>query len=540
MEGLMMQYPLTLTMILEHGYRIHPTKQIVSILPDKRRHQYTFADLYKRSKRLAHALRHQLGLGKGDMVGTYAWNHHQHLEMYFGIPASGAICHTINIRLSATQTEFIVNHAEDKYIFIDATLVPQFEKIRTALTTVRGFIVLNAPEDFTTTLHNWQHYEELLSRASEDADWSLIEEDDPCAMCYTSGTTGQPKGVLYSHRSTVLHAMSVSMPNHANVSFHDTMLIIVPQFHVMAWGFPFAGIMAGARIVFPSMHMQPESLIRIILAENVNKAAAVPTIWLGVYAALKSGGIKSIPLKELIVGGAAVPPNLIENFQQEFNITVVHSWGMTETSPVVTMGRLQPEHASLSDEQKITLRARQGQPLFGTEIRIMKEDHTPAPWDGITPGEVQVRGAWVIESYYQVKSRDNFTEDGWFRTGDVATMDPQGYMQITDRTKDLIKSGGEWISSVALELSIMTHPKVREASVIAIPDDKWLERPLACVVLKDPEEIISHQELTEFLTPHFAKFQIPDQLRILQEIPKTSVGKFDKKEMRRLYAEGKL
>jgi fatty-acyl-CoA synthase len=541
MEGLMMNYPLTLPMILEHGNRVFPTKEVISIMPDKSRHRYSFADLYKRSKRLAHALRHQLGIREGEMVGTYAWNHYQHLELYFGIPGSGAICHTINIRLSSAQTEFIVNNAEDRYVFIDATLVPNFEKIQSALETVKGYVVLNAPEGFKTTLQNWKHYEDLLAKASEDLDWAVIEENDACAMCYTSGTTGQPKGVLYSHRSTVLHTMTVALPNYANISFHDTILVIVPQFHVMAWGFPFGAIMCGARIVLPSLHMQPEPIIRMIREENVNKAAGVPTIWQGVYGALKAEANPApFPLKEFFVGGASAPPAMIQNYQKDFNITVVHAWGMTETSPVVTMSRLQPEHASMSEADKIKLRAMQGQPLPGTEIRVMTENLGLAPWDGHTAGEVQVRGAWIIDSYYQVNNRENFTEDGWLRTGDVATISPEGFMHITDRTKDLIKSGGEWISSVELELAIMSHPKVKEASVIAIPDEQWSERPLAAIVLREANNPFEEGELQSFLATQFAKYQIPDQYRYINEVPKTSVGKFDKKELRRLYAEGKL
>jgi fatty-acyl-CoA synthase len=540
MLGLMMDYPLTIPSMLDHGFRVFPKKEIISYLPDKSRHQYTYADLYRRSKKLKHALVHKLGVKKGDMIGTFAWNHHQHMELYFAVPGAGAVCHTINIRLSGSQTEFIVNNAEDRYIFIDATLVPLLEPIAALLSTVEVYILLNAPAGFSTSLPNCMYYEDLITDCPDDGNWTEVNELDAGAMCYTSGTTGLPKGVLYSHRSACLHAIMVSLPNYGNLSSADRLLVIVPQFHVLAWGLPYAGILAGATLVMPSSQMQPEAVINMIMKEDVNKASGVPTIWQGVYAALKAKHYSTFPLKEFLVGGASAPPSLIENYQKDFGIKAVHAWGMTETSPVGTLCRLQPEHEGLPADEKIKKRAMQGQQLPFTEIRIVLENGKVASWDGKSVGEIQIRGAWVISDYFKTTSRESFSEDGWFKTGDVGIINGEGYLQITDRAKDLIKSGGEWISSVALEVTIMAHAKVKEAAVIAIPDEKWTERPLAVLVLKDENNPVSPEELRNFLSPSFAKYQLPDQFIFAKEIPKTSVGKFDKKRMRQLYAGGKL
>lgn len=540
MHGLMMDYPLTLDRILEHANRMHPRKQIITKLPDGSMHRYTYADLYKRVKRLANALV-SLGVKPGDRVGTFAWNNYQHLELYYAIPGCGAVCHTLNIRLSPDQLAYVVNHAEDKVVFIDGTLLPLFERMAEQVNCVQHYVLFNAPENVQTKLPNISFYEKLIAEAAEDYEWAVTDEKVAMGLCYTSGTTGNPKGALYSHRSMVLHALGENQASALGITERDVVLMVVPQFHAMAWGLPYTSALAGANMVMPGPHLKPQALAEIIAEEKVTVPAGVPTIWIGLYHELKANPRDISHIRALVVGGSAMPRSLIEAYEKELGVNVLHAWGMTEMSPLGTVSILQSAHHDLPDTKKWDVKAKQGYVVPGVEMRIVNDEGEPLPWDGATMGEVQVRGPWIIKSYYKLDpTPEHFTPDGWFRTGDVATIDQDGYMEITDRTKDLIKSGGEWISSVALENAIVAHPKVMEAAVIAIPDEKWSERPLAVVVPTANAGELTREELNEHLAAQFARFWLPDRVIFVQEIPKTSVGKLDKKVLRRQYAEGQL
>ena len=540
MQGLMMDYPLTLDRILEHGRRLYPHKRVLTKLPNGTLHQYTFADFYRRVKRLGNVLE-TLGVEISDRVATFAWNHYQHLELYFGIPTAGAVCHTLNIRLAPDQLAYIINHAEDKVIFVDGTLLPLFERLAGQIDGVKHIVLINAERGVTTKFPNVHFYEELMAAASDEYTWRSTDERLAMGLCYTSGTTGNPKGALYSHRSMYLHTLGVCQSNSLAVTESDVVLPVVPQFHAMAWGLPFACILNGADLVMPGPHLQGPALADLIAEHRVTVAAGVPTIWTGLYHELKAKPRDISCVRALVVGGSAMPRALIEGYEKELGVNVCHAWGMTEMSPLGTVSRLQGQHARLPNHEKWDIKARQGYPIAGVEMRLVNDTGEELPWDGATMGEVQLRGPWVIKQYFRVEQTpEQFTADGWFRTGDVATISPDGYMNITDRTKDLIKSGGEWISSVALENALMAHPKVMEPAVIAIPDGRWGERPLAAVVPAPGVETVSEAELIDALAADFARFQLPDRIIVTNAIPKTSVGKFDKKVLRQQFAEGKL
>jgi fatty-acyl-CoA synthase len=530
-HDLMMHYPLTLHHFYERARTLFPKKTLGTRVPGAGLVRSTYADFADRTARLAGALR-GLGVGKADRVATFAWNSHRHLEVYFAAPMMGAVLHTVNIRLAAPDITYIVNHAEDRVMIVDASVWPAVEAIRKDLPSVQHIIVMKdtpAAEIPPGTLD----YEALLADARPVEDWPRVEETDAAGMCYTSGTTGSPKGAVYTHRAIFLHSMASSMADVLGISERDVILHIVPMFHANAWCVPFAGVLNGSTQLFGGPGPQPRDILALIHQERVSVVGAVPTVWIAIKDIIEKepqwdiSSIRAIPC-----GGSAAPRALIELYDKTFNAPMVHAWGMTEMTPIGTVCRLKAYMTDWPEEQRYAVRAKQGLPVAGVDVRIVDDQGREAPWDGVTMGELQVRGPWVIRAYYDnPAAADRFTADGWFRTGDVAVIDPEGYVSITDRTKDLIKSGGEWISSVDVENLIMGHPKVLEAAVIAVPHPRWVERPLACVVPKPGVEL-APAEIMDYLRPKLAKWALPDEVVLVEAVPKTSVGKFDKKVLR--------
>jgi acyl-CoA synthetase (AMP-forming)/AMP-acid ligase II len=539
MNGLMMDYPLTLTHILERSAKIYPTREITSRVPDGSMHRYTYLDFYRRVHRLAHALR-SLGVQAGDRVGTLCWNSSRHLELYFALPCAGAVLHTLNLRLAPDQLAYIINHAEDQVIFVDASLLPILEPIRSELKTVRRIVVLNdAGEQLPAETLD---YERLLAAAPEEAyPWPRLDENAAAAMCYTSATTGDPKGVVYSHRSLFLHSYGTCMADSFALSQRDTILQLIPMFHANGWGIPYAGIMTGSRLVFCGRHLQPADIALLIEKERATFSAGVPTLWMTLYSHLESHPRDISSLRMVVVAGAALPRQFVELYQKKYGVHVMLAWGMTELTPIGTVTSLRSHHASLTEEQRFDLMARHGFPLAGVDIRIVDGEGKELPWDGIAMGELQARGPWVAGGYYNDPRSTQSFMNGWLRTGDVATIDAEGYIQIMDRTKDLVKSGGEWISSVDLENAIMAHPKVAEAAVVGVFHPKWQERPLACVApLPEYRDQITKQEILDFLAQRVAKWWLPDDVVFIEAVPKTSVGKFNKRALREQFKDYKL
>ncbi|MGE5816090.1 MAG: long-chain fatty acid--CoA ligase [Acidobacteriota bacterium] len=528
MRGLMMDFPLTLPAILRRAETIHPHKQVVSRRADKTVMRTTYGDVTRRARLLAAALV-RLGIKPGDRVATLAWNHSRHLEAYLGIPLAGAVIHTLNLRLHPNDLAYISSHAGDRYVLVDPGLLPLFEKFRHAIPDARVIVM----SDGEPVPHGMLDYEALLSDAAGPPFVeSDLDEHDAAAMCYTSGTTGRPKGVLYSHRSLVLHTLMCALGDVMGTRESDVMMPVVPMFHVNAWGWPYVGTMVGAAQVFPGPCLDPVSLIELMAAERVTVTAGVPTIWAGILQVLDTnpGAYDLRALRCMLVGGAAVPPAILRGFQERHGLTVLHGWGMTETTPLGTIATM-PSDVQVQDlESQYHYRCMQGQPPPFVEIRSRVADEV-VPWDGKSMGELEVRGPWIASAYYGAESSDRFTEDGWFRTGDLVTIGPRGCVHIQDRAKDVIKSGGEWISSVALENALVAHPAVAEAAVIAVPHSHWGERPLAVVVLR-PGACATTQELRDFLKPNFVPFALPDRFEFVSEIPKTSTGKLQKSALR--------
>jgi fatty-acyl-CoA synthase len=530
MRSTMMSVPLSLNHFLERAGTLFGRSEIVSRLPDKSLRRQTYADFYARTRKLAAALR-ALGLKKGERVATLCWNHHAHLECYFGIPAAGGVMHTLNLRLAPEEIGWIAHHAEDRFLVVDDVLLPLYRQFAKGHRFER---VIVFPFSGKPVDKDFDDYERLLEKADGTGFAYLPhEEDDPVAMCYTSGTTGKPKGVVYSHRSTVLHTLSAALADNWALSSRDVVLPVTPMFHANSWGIPYGAVALGAKLVFPGPHLHPEDLLDLFAAERPTLSFGVPTIWLGMIQAYEAqpGRWKFPPGLRTLVGGAAVPESLIRAYAKH-GVSILQGWGMTETSPVATIAYLKPGFEN-QDEQ-FRRKATAGVPIPLVDLRIVGEQGV-APWDGKSVGEVQVRGPFITGAYHGDDDPSRFADDGWLRTGDVASVDAHGYVRITDRTKDLIKSGGEWISSVDLENALMAHPAVAEAAVIAVPHEKWGERPLACVVLK-PGKSAQPAELNALLGEKFARWQLPDDYEFIAEIPRTSTGKFWKAKLRERFA----
>jgi len=539
MLGKMQDWPLLIWRLIEHAAIAHGRQEIVTATVEGERHRYTWADARHRSKQLAEALT-RLGVRPGERVGTLAWNTHRHLEAWFAVSGMGAVVHTLNPRLFAEQLVYIINHAEDTALLLDLSFVPLVEKLAPALKTVKHYVILtdrgHMPE---TSLPNALCYEELIAAEPGDFQWPMMDERTPSSLCYTSGTTGNPKGVLYTHRSTLLHTLLISMGDTLGLTSAGIGLPVVPMFHANAWGMPYSAAAVGAKLVLNGPHFDPVNLQRLIIEEGVTCTAAVPTVWLGMLQHLEKTGTTLGPLERLVIGGAAAPRMMIEAFEDKYGIKVFHAWGMTEMSPVGSIGSLTAEAERLPKAQQLDLKCKQGRAMFGVDLKVTDDDGRTLPRDGTSAGHLKVRGPAVVEQYFKGEGGDILDEDGYFDTGDVATIDALGFIQITDRAKDVIKSGGEWISSIDLENAAVGHPAVAEAAVIGVPHPKWDERPLLIIVRK-PGEAVGKEEILAFLQGKVAKWWLPDDVVFVDEIPHTATGKISKLELRRQFKDYKL
>jgi 3-(methylthio)propionyl---CoA ligase len=533
--GQMMQMPLMISSLLTHAARHSADTEIVSKRVEGDVHRYTYRDAELRARKLAQALA-RLGCEAGDRVGTLAWNGYRHFEIYYGSSGSGLVCHTVNPRLFPEQITWIINDAEDRVLCFDLNFLPLVEKLAPALPTVKHFVLMTdrAHMPAQTGIPGLLCYEELVEAEDGRYTWPEFDENTASSICYTSGTTGHPKGAVYSHRSTVLHAYASALPDAMGSSAQDVILPVVPMFHVNAWGLPYSAALVGAKLVMPGPHLDGKSLYELFESEKVTFSAGVPTVWLGLITYAKQNDLKFSTFKRTVIGGSACPPAMIRTLEDDFGVQVIHAWGMTELSPLGTLSRLKAKHLDLPHEAQRRILEKQGKVIYGIDMQITGDDGKALPWDGQASGNLVVRGPWVIQSYF--RREESPLQDGWFPTGDVATIDPDGFMQITDRSKDVIKSGGEWISSIDLENIAMAHPAVHEAAAIACRHPKWDERPLLVVVRK-PGQTITREEMLAFYEGKIARWQIPDDVVFVEEIPHTATGKMQKLKLREQFAQ---
>ncbi len=532
MLGQMMNMPLSISSLIRHAENYHGEREIVSVETTGGLVHTNWREVAHRSRRLASALQ-ELGIGADACCGTLAWNNHRHLEIYFGVSGSGRICHTINPRLFPAQQAYIINHARDEVLFFDRTFLTLIAGLQPRLVSVKHYVLMGArDEEAAEQVPGLLFYEDLIAQGSADFEWPELDEQTASSLCYTSGTTGDPKGVLYSHRSTLLHSFAISLPDSLGLSSHETIMPVVPMFHVNAWGIPYASAMVGAGLVMPGPGLDGDSLVKLIDGQQVTLALGVPTIWQGLLQALERSGSRLDSLRRTVIGGAACPPSMIASFRDHYQVETIHAWGMTELSPVGTVNNLLKKHEKLSAEAQWALRGNQGRPLFGIELRLVDDAGSPVVHDGVMQGDLQCRGHWVVDAYFQAE--ESALEDGWFATGDVSTLDEDGYMTIRDRSKDIIKSGGEWISTVELENIAVSHPGVLAAAAIAARHPKWDERPLLIVVRREGQDIVA-QDVLALFADKIAKWQIPDDVVFVDELPLTATGKILKTRLRELY-----
>jgi fatty-acyl-CoA synthase len=537
LNGLMMDTPLLISSLITHADRHHGDAEIVSRTVEGPIHRYTYRDAHKRSRQLANALA-SLGVGAGDRVATLAWNGYRHFEAFYAISGMGAVMHTINPRLFPEQIVYIVNHAEDKFVFFDLTFVPLIEKLAPLCKTVKGWVVMTDRAHMPASLPDALCYEDLVNSHSDQFEWPEFNENTASSLCYTSGTTGNPKGVLYSHRSTVLHAYAAALPDALNLSARDVVLPVVPMFHANAWSLPYAGALVGSKLVFPGAGLDGKSLYELFEAEKVTVSAGVPTVWLALLQFVGQGKLKFSTMNRTVIGGSACPPAMIKSFQDDYGVQVLHAWGMTEMSPLGTASTLKAKHVGLPPAERLAIQAKQGRAIYGVDMKIVDGDGKDLPWDGKAFGDLLVRGPWICKGYFKGEGGDPLRH-GWFPTGDVATIDADGFMQITDRSKDVIKSGGEWISSIDLENIAVAHPAVAEAAVIGVRHPKWDERPLV-IAVKKPGAEITREELLKFYEGKIAKWWMPDDVVFVDQLPHTATGKLLKTKLRTEFQEHKL